>query len=438
MIKGTKFNIINSSLYVMISILAAEEKLKNQIMYQRILTCLTLCVFAIPGYNQVVPDNKVPLHETIEERTAGINGFLPVSSSETLDSVIHFGYKNESAEADITRWIYFNDDQDRLDSVKQHYTDNTIHYTSGYTIRYNYDANDRVSNVNKNSWNSNMEGMAILINEDYQYQEGKAFTRTSNIEWRTLHDTSDVDFQEDYGFDLSGQLAEYTMTVPFEIDPDTAVYTEEYIYDTNGSLALARNNLSESGESISLREMQYQNDYSSADFLNSILLTQRINGEGGWLDAAEVDLFYDDLDRITIQTLTRSSDTLFPAYEKQNYTYDQYDNLIREVRYTSDDAVNYHIADSIMYFHTVTEEQPPANQSGFILFPNPTHSNVHVRSDIDGPSILQVFNVLGQLLISENVENGMADIDLAPYPAGYYLIILKSPQEYYSGKVLKY
>lgn len=403
------------------------------------LTCLLLISVGISGYGQLTPDNRVAMHETLEERIAGINNLLPVGSSETLDSVIHYEFVEGIPDPNIGKWIFYSEELEPLDSVKQVYLDQMLNYTSGQTTRFNYDEYGRISDVFKNSWNSKMEDLAILITEEYQYNTGEDFKRVSNIEWRTSHDTSTVDFEESYGFNVSDQLADYNMTIPVDINPDTAHYQEEYLYDNNGSLAYASNNLTEAGESVRLLEMQYQNEFNTLDLPDRILHTSRLNEAGGWMNAGEIELFYDDESRITIQTHARAVDTVFPKYEKINYTYDQYDNLIREVRYTSANAVNYQMADSIMYYHNVVEEEevdPEASE--FILFPNPTEGIVHIRSEIDSPAELRVVNVAGKILISRNLENGIADIDLSSYEAGYYFVILKSATEYYTGKVLRY
>ena len=404
-------------------------------------TCLILCITTIPGYNQLAPNNRVLMHENPDERVAGINNDLPTGFSETLDSVIHFEYVEGNPEPNISKWIYFSEVLERLDSVEQFYLDQILDYTSGQTVRYNYDEYGRISNVFKNSWNSRMEHLAILINEEYQYKTGEDFTRISNIEWRTLHDTSIVDFEEDYEFDVSDQLVDYSMTIPFDINPDTAHYQEEYNYDTNGLLANASSNLTEAGESVRLLEMQYQNVFNTFDLPTNIRQTSRLNSVGGWLNDGEIALFYDDQNRITVQTRARAVDTIFPLYERLNYTYDQYDNLISEVRYTSPDSINFQMADSILYYHTVEEEEEEEvdpETPEFILYPNPTNGILHIRSGIDSPSEIKVIDVLGKIHVTMNVESGVADIDLSAFPTGYYLIVLTSNSEYHTGKVLKY
>ena len=410
------------------------------------ITSILLAGFVLPCFSQDVSVNESFTNNVLSENTAGITSFSQIYPLETLDSVVHFEFTKEH-DPNIGKMIFYFDEYAKLDSINEKYFDQTHNYTSGYTIKYDYDTSGRVSDVNKSSWNSSIEHLAILIQEVYEYEDD-FFRRFSNIVWRTAHDTSAVDVKEEYAYDEESRLADYTMFVPHEINPDNAIYKEVYNYDAIGSLSYKSKDLSEAGESVNLIETKYQNTYKDQNLPWLINATSRRDGSGDWEESGNFQFFYDEMKRKTMQTESRALDA-DPVYEQRIYSYDQLNHIIREVRYTSTDSVHFQLADSIVYYHSLSEvednegdeddELPETpEQYDFIMFPNPTDGILHIRSGIDSPALIRVIDASGKIVLTRNEDAGIADIDLSPYPAGFYIVTLKSIQGYHTGKVFKY
>ena len=426
-------------------------------MYRLMITGILPAVFVLPCFNQHISYNEGFTDDERIECAAGITGFSSICSIETLDSVIHYEFTG-GANPNISSKIFYFDENSNLDSITERFFDQTYNYTSGYTITYSYDESGLVSDVLKSSWNSSIQHLAIQIQEEYEY-ENDFFRRFSNIVWRTAYDTSSVDVREEYAYDDQSQLANYTMFVPPEINPENAIYKEVYNYDSIGSLSYMSKDLSEAGESLSLLETKYQNTYKEQNLPWLIHATSRRNGQGSWEETGLFQFFYDDMDRKTMLTETNAliSD---PIYERRNYSYDQYNHIIREVRYVSSDSVQFEMTDSTLYYHSSPEEveveeveeveeeeeveeveeefpEPPESLE-FKLFPNPTEGILHIRSGIDSPSAIKVIDASGRVILSRRTDSGVADIDLSPYPSGFYIVTLNSVQGNHTGKVFKY
>lgn len=394
--------------------------------------------------------NVIDTYDSDTEYSDGITSFTTTSSMETLDSVVHYQFKAQSQVPNIGRKIFYFDERRKLDSIKERYEDNYFDYTSGYTVRYNYDGTGRITEIFKNSWNNKIEHLKVLIHESYDYNESGTFTRISNIEWRTANDSSDLDVREDYLYDEYDQLDDYTMIVPPEINPDDAIYNIAYDYDSNGSLAYERKDLTEAGESKNLWETNFQNTYQEQNLPWMILATSRANGQGDWHNSGRMHFFYDDLDRKTMLTESKTLDA-DQVYEKRTYTYDQFNHVTQEVRYISSDSINFQLADSTLYYHSSSEvveedeeleeeEKDPGTTDPieFNLYPNPTDGIVHVRSGVDVPAAISIIDASGKLVFARRYETGLADIDLSSYPDGFYIVTLTSQMGYLTGKVIKY
>lgn len=64
--------------------------------------------------------------------------------------------------------------------------------------------------------------------------------------------------------------------------------------------------------------------------------------------------------------------------------------------------------------------------TNFKLYPNPTANTFIIETTATGWQQLQVFNITGQLLLTENIEYSKTTIDASSLPAGIYIVSLKS------------
>jgi hypothetical protein len=70
-----------------------------------------------------------------------------------------------------------------------------------------------------------------------------------------------------------------------------------------------------------------------------------------------------------------------------------------------------------------------------VVYPNPTSGRFNVESRIE--CIVEVYDVLGEMIISENIRNGTVGLDLGKYPAGMYVVIERSGSGVRSLRLLK-
>ncbi len=71
-----------------------------------------------------------------------------------------------------------------------------------------------------------------------------------------------------------------------------------------------------------------------------------------------------------------------------------------------------------------------------ILFPNPAVNGKTILSGLEGNNIVSVYNVLGQLISTQNVNTDKVEIDLANQPSGNYMI--KISNSFNQTKTLKF
>jgi len=62
------------------------------------------------------------------------------------------------------------------------------------------------------------------------------------------------------------------------------------------------------------------------------------------------------------------------------------------------------------------------------IYPNPTHSILHISSNRNELVKMDIFNILGQLMISEHIDNN-ENIDVSAFPNGIYLLKLIDQSE---------
>ncbi len=71
----------------------------------------------------------------------------------------------------------------------------------------------------------------------------------------------------------------------------------------------------------------------------------------------------------------------------------------------------------------------------FNLFPNPTSGLIQIKSD--EKTTLQVFNSIGVLVSTQELQEGLNQIDFSSFPSGIYFLEGKSEKRIYTGKIIK-
>jgi len=64
----------------------------------------------------------------------------------------------------------------------------------------------------------------------------------------------------------------------------------------------------------------------------------------------------------------------------------------------------------------------------FVIYPNPAQSKLTIDSKRNQPYNFQIFNPIGQLLISKEMLGGIETLDVGDLPVGLYSIWVKSEE----------
>lgn len=116
-------------------------------------------------------------------------------------------------------------------------------------------------------------------------------------------------------------------------------------------------------------------------------------------------------------------------YERETLVWDDFDYYTGNLTYMS----NW-ISDRITYLDTVFEEEcPPLSTDNptktkyqFTIYPNPTSDFVHIDSNLVSNFNLEVYNNLGQIVLSENFNGAEKQIDLSNLSNGIYIFKIKN------------
>ena len=88
----------------------------------------------------------------------------------------------------------------------------------------------------------------------------------------------------------------------------------------------------------------------------------------------------------------------------------------------------------VHFFDDIVAENTMEN---LMVYPNPAHDIIHINVETMCTSSLQMFNTLGQCVISKDIDNS-SDISIADLPNGIYLVkIMKDNGDVEVGKIVK-
>ena len=71
------------------------------------------------------------------------------------------------------------------------------------------------------------------------------------------------------------------------------------------------------------------------------------------------------------------------------------------------------------------------------IFPNPVEGIVSIQTTIEGVYRIEIISLKGQLLHSSKFFDPSVQLDLSSYPAGTYLINIRSKDVVFTGKICK-
>jgi hypothetical protein len=71
------------------------------------------------------------------------------------------------------------------------------------------------------------------------------------------------------------------------------------------------------------------------------------------------------------------------------------------------------------------------------LYPNPASDKMTMRTDMTGHSVISVYNLQGQLLLQQQVQQGKTDIDIRELAKGVYIVRLTGNAGAEAGRFIK-
>ncbi|MEI8203122.1 MAG: FISUMP domain-containing protein [Bacteroidota bacterium] len=77
------------------------------------------------------------------------------------------------------------------------------------------------------------------------------------------------------------------------------------------------------------------------------------------------------------------------------------------------------------------------NESPTEIYPNPAHQNIFINSKEAHTTHFYLYNVLGKLLIQNDLKPGKNEINLADFPSGVFVIMIQSELKTQSFKLIK-
>jgi len=69
------------------------------------------------------------------------------------------------------------------------------------------------------------------------------------------------------------------------------------------------------------------------------------------------------------------------------------------------------------------------------MFPNPASNVLNVRVP-EATGVLEMFDVRGKMVLTQNVMSNLTNVDLSSLQTGFYVVKVTSPQRVHSGNVV--
>lgn len=70
------------------------------------------------------------------------------------------------------------------------------------------------------------------------------------------------------------------------------------------------------------------------------------------------------------------------------------------------------------------------------VYPNPASNNFIVQTNATGIQLLQVFDITGKLMLSQNIYNNKTTIDVSSFVDGIYVVSLKADEGVENEKLM--
>jgi len=78
-----------------------------------------------------------------------------------------------------------------------------------------------------------------------------------------------------------------------------------------------------------------------------------------------------------------------------------------------------------------------SDDSGFLIYPNPAHTLLHLETNYPAPIIIEITSINGQMMVEQKVEGCYHQLDLSPLRSGIYFITIRSMDFVTTRKIVK-
>jgi len=265
-------------------------------------------------------------------------------------------------------------------------------------------------------------------------------------------------------FDAQNRLQKVETT--FDADGQTALFVDDYYYNSSGDNHLIESFMSFGGFLLpmSKRDMAYSNHrllqvivsspnvigggftpssrttmaYNSQNLVKQTNQYEWVPGLNDWNPVNLVKSEYDSALRLT----STETETFFPgepsALKRITYTYREGENLALRATYDWDHALNqYALTEREFYYYTggSSSVRPMPHEAQTLgISPNPADGAV--RLAVEAEAEIRVFDAAGRLMQSQVVQPGES-LDLTALPAGVYTVIAQNEAAARVGKLVK-
>lgn len=179
------------------------------------------------------------------------------------------------------------------------------------------------------------------------------------------------------------------------------------------------------------------NDTETQDLLTNGFYDRLINdcSENGFRDKLRSkwqSLRQNDITHSSIMNMFNTNYNLLlqnGVYERETLVWDDFDYYTGNLTYMSD-----WITDRLSYLDTVFNEECDilsrnefdSQKNNFKIYPNPASDFVEINSTIESIFSLEIYNNLGQIVLTENFNTQQKQIDLSNLSKGIYIFKIKN------------
>ena len=151
----------------------------------------------------------------------------------------------------------------------------------------------------------------------------------------------------------------------------------------------------------------------------------------------EIWVYYPDNDTFVRHENDMPFDRFTEGYKYNNNVYLFGGNFGNTLGSVTNEVWRFNL-DSLKPMSSAVSNSNLINLNEVTIYPNPANMQITIETGIQGPYIIEITTLNGQLLLGKEVEGSEHQLNLYPYPSGVYFITLKSKDFAIARKIIKY